>query len=810
MHPHPNDTIDRGRGRDDGGGDDGSDSPLPLWPPPPPPPPAPPPLPPPKNNNKKPSHADNDDDDEENDDLRWTSFGGGVARRPAARRGGGGIGGSSSSSSSSPPPPRSPSPTTPTASSPRALLLLRPLSRLLPRSLRLRVLVLLTLPALLLMLLAPWPWQLPPASLLADGSSPLRLSDRAYRRAALEAVRTQSPEQERLEEELLRLVTEECARGEDTAIWLGGGGGGGAPLVLHSQPLAGGASATAETSPSSSSCHILVRRLPAPPLDTSSTSAPGSGLEPNLPCPPLDIMLRGQERGAGMCLDVALYVVRAGARIVPMPSTREAREAYDAQCGARTARLFLESMYSEFFYGYEREMEEKDEKEEKEKEDKGRAPEGDERRPTLSPPSSASSSSSGVLHLQLLNSEHMWTRDAHLHARVDAFLCKTRFCERLARHHVRKQGLRAAVWYVGHTSSDPTVLGGGDARGGDSCANATAITTTSSTPAIAGGGLGGRADASAQRRLARERERLSYDELRSLGAVHVKGKSGLKHTRQLLECWGKRPDLPRLVVIGKLTLQEARAGGALRSPNVVFFPTVRGTERYVAAKRAEDYGEVARLAASGWLGGEARRMLLEEKEQEQQQQDGGPAAAAAASAAARSPSNTTRARKAPPPPPPKPSFASFAQIRNLQSRIPLHVCVSEREGFGHYLNEARAAAAVVLTTDHAPMSELVTRRTGVLVKPERVVSYDEMALGKYARINALTSPEAICKAADKALALSPREVAVRRAAVREAFELERAEFRLRLADLAAWLRRRAAEVDGEGGEVEEETQQRAR
>jgi hypothetical protein len=51
---------------------------------------------------------------------------------------------------------------------------------------------------------------------------------------------------------------------------------------------------------------------------------------------------------------------------------------------------------------------------------------------------------------------------------------------------------------------------------------------------------------------------------------------------------------------------------------------------------------------------------------------------------------------------------SFTQVRRFQSEHPIHICASEREGFGHYLNEARAAGALIITTDHPPMNELVT------------------------------------------------------------------------------------------------------
>lgn len=56
-------------------------------------------------------------------------------------------------------------------------------------------------------------------------------------------------------------------------------------------------------------------------------------------------------------------------------------QAYDTYCGPLTARLFLESMYQEFL-----------------------------------------SATQGVLHMQLLNHEHLWTADAQVHAQMQLFL----------------------------------------------------------------------------------------------------------------------------------------------------------------------------------------------------------------------------------------------------------------------------------------------------------------------------------------------------------------------------------------------------
>lgn len=55
--------------------------------------------------------------------------------------------------------------------------------------------------------------------------------------------------------------------------------------------------------------------------------------------------------------------------------------------------------------------------------------------------------------------------------------------------------------------------------------------------------------------------------------------------------------------------------------------------------------------------------------------------------------------------------AAYAEHR----RTPIHLCPSSYEGFGHYINEARAMGAVIVTTDAAPMDELVTTDFGILV-----------------------------------------------------------------------------------------------
>ena len=57
--------------------------------------------------------------------------------------------------------------------------------------------------------------------------------------------------------------------------------------------------------------------------------------------------------------------------------------------------------------------------------------------------------------------------------------------------------------------------------------------------------------------------------------------------------------------------------------------------------------------------------------------------------------------------------ADIAEIRQLQNSHVFHLCLSETEGWGHYIVEALSCGAVVLTCDAPPMNELVTATRGL-------------------------------------------------------------------------------------------------
>lgn len=52
---------------------------------------------------------------------------------------------------------------------------------------------------------------------------------------------------------------------------------------------------------------------------------------------------------------------------------------------------------------------------------------------------------------------------------------------------------------------------------------------------------------------------------------------------------------------------------------------------------------------------------------------------------------------------------------NLKNKAGIHLCPSIVEGYGHYINESRKVKSLVITTNYAPMNELVDDTCGVLI-----------------------------------------------------------------------------------------------
>lgn len=132
-----------------------------------------------------------------------------------------------------------------------------------------------------------------------------------------------------------------------------------------------------------------------------------------------------------------------------------------------------------------------------------------------------------------------------------------------------------------------------------------------------------------------------------------------------------------------------------------------------------------------------------------------------------------------------------ARLRDIQGAATWHICPSVREGFGHYLNEARAVGALVVTTNHPPMNELVQPETGLLVTTSFTKSEPGTELARLTHINGHISAEDLVAVVGKAVAMAPQERERMRAAARAAYVSEKAAFVHRMQQLKAFLTARA-------------------
>lgn len=91
-------------------------------------------------------------------------------------------------------------------------------------------------------------------------------------------------------------------------------------------------------------------------------------------------------------------------------------------------------------------------------------------------------------------------------------------------------------------------------------------------------------------------------------------------------------------------------------------------------------------------------------------------------------------------------YLDAAELHRLQNSHRFHLCPSEAEGFGHYIMEGLGVGAVVLTTNAAPMNELVTPARGLLIEPSRCM---RRGLVELAQVDEARIEEAV----ERALAL---------------------------------------------------------
>lgn len=120
-----------------------------------------------------------------------------------------------------------------------------------------------------------------------------------------------------------------------------------------------------------------------------------------------------------------------------------------------------------------------------------------------------------------------------------------------------------------------------------------------------------------------------------------------------------------------------------------------------------------------------------------------------------------------------------AELRALQRASGIHVCPTFAEGFGHSLNEARATAALLVTTGGPPMDELVEDGvSGILVpvRPENCTAYHRVtAFG--------VTPEDLTESVRRVLKMGENERLEMGLRARTQFERDRALFHDRIRGL---------------------------
>ncbi|MBL4744194.1 MAG: glycosyltransferase, partial [Cycloclasticus sp.] len=63
-------------------------------------------------------------------------------------------------------------------------------------------------------------------------------------------------------------------------------------------------------------------------------------------------------------------------------------------------------------------------------------------------------------------------------------------------------------------------------------------------------------------------------------------------------------------------------------------------------------------------------------------------------------------------------YLDSKELNTIQNESEIHLCPSEAEGFGHYINEPLSCGAIVITVDGYPMNEFVQPDRGILIDVE--------------------------------------------------------------------------------------------
>eukprot|EP00775_Hariotina_reticulata_P005665 gene5665-5902_t len=171
-----------------------------------------------------------------------------------------------------------------------------------------------------------------------------------------------------------------------------------------------------------------------------------------------------------------------------------------------------------------------------------------------------------------------------------------------------------------------------------------------------------------------------------MGQATPDGKSGLKHTVEIIHAWAGHPDLPPITIVSSSPSHAALL------------------QQYINSTPADQ-----RLSHSFHT--DIVTNIISNSSQVTGAEDGSKVqqAPAAGSSTASGGGRSV----------PGSGILSFRNIRLVTQRlsrtqhdvllasIGMHICTSSKEGFGHYINQARAVGALLLTTAYPPMEEFV-------------------------------------------------------------------------------------------------------
>jgi len=131
---------------------------------------------------------------------------------------------------------------------------------------------------------------------------------------------------------------------------------------------------------------------------------------------------------------------------------------------------------------------------------------------------------------------------------------------------------------------------------------------------------------------------------------------------------------------------------------------------------------------------------------------------------------------------------SLLGMAKLFADIPVILCPSSMEGYGHYINKARASGALLVTTNLPPMNEFIDSNSGVLVQvtsahSDKVQVLGDDHLANVLPISADLKSEHICDAVEEIIRMSPAKRKMLAIRGRERYEKDVMTFQTRLNEL---------------------------